>query len=214
VNREPATQDLSDPAHAPSATGRREAGEQILATPAQSRSQQVLNLFLAHHTRLVNFLTARVGFRQDAEDLAQRAYENLLSVKREGTASFLESYLYKTAINLAINRQKQQAHIRRVEAQAALEAPQQAPSPEPLWVARERIALLTQALQELPARVRMVFVLREFDELSYEEILERLAAQNIRIDRRTAMRYVERALLHCQEAIDAAERGEGRGEGK
>lgn len=173
-----------------------------------SRAEQVLRLFLAHHARLVSFLRAKVGSQQEAEDLAQKAYEELLAVRREETASFFASYLYRTATNLAINRSKEQGRARQYRSVTEQQEQLSDPSPEPLWLARERLDLLQQALDRLPARIRMVFMLRFFEELRYEEIVARMAAEQVKIDRRTAMRYVERALLHCQKFLAAAdERG-------
>jgi DNA-directed RNA polymerase specialized sigma24 family protein len=53
--------------------------------------------------------------------------------------------------------------------------------------------------------MRMVFMLRTYSELSYNQIVERMAQNDVRIDQRTAMRWVERALVHCKEFIAAAE---------
>ena len=191
------------PAAGPEGTGGAPGPDSNPAPP--SRAEQVLKLFLAHHARLVSFLRAKVGSRQDAEDLAQKAYEELLAVRREETPSFFASYLYRTATNLAINRSKEQGRARRYrEAADHDEAPNHA-SPEPIWLARERLELLQLALDQLPAKIRAVFMLRVWEELPYDEIVARMAAEQVRIDRRTAMRYVERALLHCQRFMAAAD---------
>lgn len=182
-----------------------ESGEEAAPKAASAtRAEQVLRLFLAHHARLVSFLRARVGSQQEAEDLAQRAYEELLAVRREETASFFASYLYRTATNLAINRSKEQGRARRYR-DALEHEPLTGPSPEPLWLARERLELLGEALERLPAKIRLVFILRYFEELPYDEIVVRMAAEDVMIDRRTAMRYVERALVHCQKFMAAAD---------
>jgi RNA polymerase sigma factor (sigma-70 family) len=175
-------------------------------TPAsESRADLVVRLFESHHTRFVSFLTAKVGSRQEAEDLAQKAYEELLTVKREGPASFLAAYLFRTGTNLAINRLRQKARIQEVETLASHEVPRFSPSPEPQCIARERIQLVNQALQQLPAKMRMVFMLRTYSDLTYQQIVARMAQDDVKIDQRTAMRWVERALVHCKEFIAAAE---------
>lgn len=199
------TMSHDDPKRASLAVAEKVTREEAPAGGAEDRAGQVLRLFLAHHSRLVSYLTARVGQRQEAEDLAQKAYERMLSVDRDNTVSFLEHYLYKTASNLAINRLKQRAHTQRVESTAALESPKYSPSPEPVCIARERLELLERALQQLKPRVRMVFLLREFEDLSYEEIIARMAALDIRLDRYTAMRYVTRAIVYCRRYIEAEE---------
>jgi RNA polymerase sigma factor (sigma-70 family) len=177
--------------------------EVVAATP--NRAEQVLRLFLSHHGRLVNFLRARVGSKQAAEDLAQKAYEELLSVEREGATNFYAAYLYKTAKNLALDMLKHEKRARHLNVMAAYERPRAAPSPEPLWVAHERLELLNRALQQLPARIRMVFMLKYDEELTYKQIIARLMAEDVRINVRTAKRYVERALVHCERFIAAAE---------
>lgn len=186
-------------------------GEQQQAPPAPSgsRAEQVLQLFLSQHGRLVSFLRAKVGSRSDAEDLAQRAYEKLLTVEKQGTVSFLSHYLYTTAANLAIDRQRQQATRRRAEALASHDVPHVSPSLEPIWIARERVALLGQAMQQLPAKIRMAFRLRVFEDATYEEIVTRMSAEGVKIDLRTAKRYVARALENCAQFIAAAEQAGG-----
>lgn len=180
-----------------------EAGQEASQGPAApSRAEQVLHLFLGHHARLVSFLRAKVGSQQDAEDLAQKAYEELLAVRREETVSFFASYLYRTATNLAINRSRQRARDRQYRAAVDQDPALAESSPETLWLARERLELLGQALDGLPARIRLVFILRFWEELPYEAIVARMATEGVKIDRRTAMRYVERALIHCQKFME------------
>jgi RNA polymerase sigma factor (sigma-70 family) len=174
-------------------------------TPGPTRAEQVLKLFLAHHARLVSFLRAKLGSQHEAEDLAQKAYEELLSVKRDDASSFFAGYLYRTATNLAINRLKERSRARELQLAVAGEAPASVPSPERFWVAHQDVEILQAALMRLPAKVRMVFMLRIYEELQYDEIVARMAVERIKMDRRTAMRYVERALLHCQRSIVAAE---------
>jgi RNA polymerase sigma factor (sigma-70 family) len=192
---------------APDAAPRQaDGGDRTGQSPASpSRAEQVLKLFLAHHGRLVSFLRAKVGSQQEAEDLAQKAYEELLAVRREETASFFASYLYRTATNLAINRSKEQGRARQYRAAVDHGQPPTDRSPEPLWLARERLELLGQALDRLPPRIRMVFILRFWEDLQYDEIVARMALEEVKIDRRTAMRYVERALVHCQKFMAAAD---------
>ncbi|MGH8211259.1 MAG: RNA polymerase sigma factor [Steroidobacteraceae bacterium] len=176
----------------------------------RQRAQQVLALFLGQHAKLVGFLHARVGSRAEAEDLAQRAYVRLLTVEKEGSARFVATYLYKTALHLATDRLRQQMSRQNAEAMASLHMPRVSPSLEPLWIAQERIELLNKAMEQLPPRVRMVLRLRVHEEYSFEDIVKRMAAEGIRIDVRTAKRYVSKATVLCEQYVSAAEQGGGK----
>jgi len=55
------------------------------------------------------------------------------------------------------------------------------------------------ALDELPQRVRQVFIMRKFDEMPVNDIAERLG-----LSRSAVAKMMQRALLHCDARLHAA----------
>jgi RNA polymerase sigma-70 factor, ECF subfamily len=105
-----------------------------------------------------------------AEDATQeafiRAWVNLPSFQPSAP---LRSWLYRIALNAAFD-------ILRRKSEESLEEdrfemiPDQSVSPEVALVEKERVALVQQAMKSLPEASRSVLVLREYGELSYQEI--------------------------------------------
>jgi RNA polymerase sigma-70 factor, ECF subfamily len=105
-----------------------------------------------------------------AEDIAQetflRAWINLSSFHPHTS---LRNWLYRIAVNAALDalrRRKDES----LEEEIAQMIPDQAASPETLLVEKESAAELQKALRSLPEAARSVLVLREYGELSYQEI--------------------------------------------
>lgn len=165
------------------------------------RSQQIERLFVEHNEALLRFLTARTGSAQDARDVAQEAYVRLLRLDQPGTIGYLRAYLYSTAANLV----KDRAKIRRRQQQASpllffnREEESSTPSPEPSWVASERLQIIMQAIDELPSLCRAAFILRKYDGLALDDI-----ALQLKVNVRTIKRYIARAMEHCEARLKAA----------
>lgn len=114
--------------------------------------------------------------RQDlAEDIAQEAFLRAYrSLDRFETGRPFGPWISRIAANLAINERRSP----RAREEELDEAHGDAPSPQagPLQGVLEREAgeVLEEALGRLPQEQRAVFVLRVFEELSYQEIADAL----------------------------------------
>ncbi|WP_020188309.1 sigma-70 family RNA polymerase sigma factor [Methylopila sp. 73B] len=114
----------------------------------------------------------------------------------------LKVYLCRAAANLGIDR------FRRERFEAALfsggehEASSVAEdaSPERMLEVEARIAILRDAITELPARRRAVFILHRFHGLTADDIAARL-----NITRNMVDRHLRQALSHCLERLVAVE---------
>jgi RNA polymerase sigma-70 factor (ECF subfamily) len=126
-------------------------------------------LVCLHYDNVVHVVYRMCGDVQIAEDAAQeafiRAWVNLPSYQ---THSPLRNWLYRIAINAALDilRRKPEQSIE----EEAMTVTDQTPSPEAALMEKEKVALLQQAMKSLPEAARSVLVLREYGELSYQEI--------------------------------------------
>jgi RNA polymerase sigma factor (sigma-70 family) len=161
---------------------------------AQARSRDVASLFQQHNQLLLRFLRARLGSEHEAKEVAQEAYVRLLQLDRTGAVSFLRSYLFKVAMNLAIDRlrerTKQPAQADPIE---LFEELADIAGPERTAIANEQLHLLNIALDELPAKCRHALVLHRYYDKTQREIAEELGTSE-----RTIRSYLVQAMLYCK----------------
>ena len=136
-----------------------------------------------YQTRLLNFIYRTIGDRERAEDLVQevfiRVYRHLHRFDPEKKFS---TWIYTIASNLAKNELRNRSRNPLVLFQAMrkpgqdeerpLQFEDTASRPDDLYRKRHLRALVDQATAQLPRHHREVFVLRELEGKSYEEIAE------------------------------------------
>jgi RNA polymerase sigma-70 factor (ECF subfamily) len=169
----------------------------------ERHEDRVAELFTKYYAKLVKSLAARTRSRDEARDIASQAFVEILS-QRPGTVNFLSAYLYRTAKNLAINRRTHEAMRHEKRFMVGYE-PETQFSPESQWAGEEHAPVLRRAVAALSPRIRMAFVLRVWDELTYDEIVRRFADIGVELTARTAQRYVAAAFEECRRSILAVE---------
>jgi RNA polymerase sigma-70 factor (ECF subfamily) len=136
-----------------------------------------------YQTRLLNFIYRTIGDREKAEDLVQevfvRVYRHLHRFDRSKKFS---TWIYTIASNLAKNELRNRSRnplvlfqtIKRnwQEDDRPLQFEDAASRPDDLFRKRHLRELVEASVDRLPAHHRQVFVLRELEGKSYEEIAE------------------------------------------
>ena len=136
-----------------------------------------------YQTRLLNFVYRTTGDRERAEDLVQetfiRVYRHL---HRFDQSKKFSTWIYTIASNLAKNELRNRSRnplvlfqaIRKTwEAdQRPLEWEDNTYRPDDLFRKRHLRQLVESAVEELPEHHRVVFILREMEGKTYEEIAE------------------------------------------
>ena len=136
-----------------------------------------------YQTRLLNFIYRTIGDRERAEDLVQevfiRVYRHLHRFDRSKKFS---TWIYTIASNLAKNELRNRSRNPLVLFQAIRKTWQdedrplqfEDPSnrPDDLFRKRHLRELVDQSVGRLPEHHRQVFILRELEGKSYEEIAE------------------------------------------
>lgn len=144
---------------------------------------------VAHFERPVYSLCYRLlGDSEDARDAAQ---ETFLKVYR-GIGNFraesgLKTWIYRIAINQAMNQQRwwRRRHkdetvsldLNRNSSEPPLGSilPSSTISPEEMAISNQRERRIMRALGEIKEEYKVALILREIEELSYEEIAETLS---------------------------------------
>ena len=123
-----------------------------------------------YYSGVVNVVYRMCNDEGLAEDMAQeaflRAWVNLPSFHPQ---SSLRNWLYRIAVNAALDvlRRKSEDPIGDERMQMVTD---QAPGPEAAMIVKEQAIFLQDAMKSLPEAARSVLVLREYGELSYQEI--------------------------------------------
>jgi RNA polymerase sigma-70 factor, ECF subfamily len=132
-----------------------------------------------HWRKVFNVAYKFVGKHDEAEDLTQdiflKVFKSLDTFDRR--ANF-QTWLISVSRNLCIDhyrsvRKERETIDREVDA-TELASPTPDPGPIAALEQHDRVVLLRQALAALPATLRTAVLLRDIQELSYQEIADRL----------------------------------------
>jgi RNA polymerase sigma-70 factor (ECF subfamily) len=152
----------------------------------------VNDLYCEHHGWLNGWLRKRLGNVYDAADLTQDTFVRVIKARSALDIREPRPYLSRIAKGLLIDLFR-----RRSLEQAYLEA--LASLPEALQPSLEEQAILLQALVEidrllqgLGPKVKQVFMLSQFDGLTYPQI-----AEHMNISVRSVNNYMAKAMEHC-----------------
>lgn len=111
----------------------------------------------------------------------------------------IKAYLCQAAINLGIDRfrsQRFEALLFSGTEGEALAVPADDASPDRALEIEARITVLREAIAELPARQRAVFVLNRLHQLPRDDI-----ARKLNISRNMVDRHLRRAFTHCLDRL-------------
>lgn len=154
-----------------------------LVRDAQGGSHKAFETLVHKYQRqIANLIYLSMGNRDEVEDLSQevfvRAYRSLPRFKFD--ASFF-SWIYRIALNLCIDEIRKKK-IRRVLSldfltEDAIENQRQDHSPSLTsegTLYDERKEIIRDALQQLSMEYRQIILLREYEDLTYEDIAKTL----------------------------------------
>jgi RNA polymerase sigma-70 factor (ECF subfamily) len=136
-----------------------------------------------YQTRLLNFVYRTVGDRERAEDLVQEVFVRVYRhLARFDQSKKFSTWIYTIASNLAKNELRNRARSPLVYFQTMttawededrpLEFEDSTARPDDAFERRHLRALVEAGVRRLPEHHRQVFVLRELEGRSYEEIAE------------------------------------------
>jgi RNA polymerase sigma-70 factor (ECF subfamily) len=169
------------------------------------KQSTLLETYLLQRDALKRFLIAKLGAEAEAEDLVQELYFRLDRAEIVADVENPVAYLYKMAFNLARDhrRERQRSHARDrqwVEARRVLVGNEpiadQAPA-DVAYEAKEDLARIKAALDDLSPQCRRVFLLHKFEGLSHAEI-----AAQVGISRSTVEKHMGTGIKHLLKRLD------------
>jgi RNA polymerase sigma-70 factor (ECF subfamily) len=156
------------------ASARTEQDDIALVTASQAGDQEAFALLVQRHQRRVfNLVFRMLQQYEEANEVTQEtflaAWQGLSTFR--GDARF-STWLYRIAYNCCLKQLEQRKRDRALQAAIQAEHINAAARGDAEQEARERQALVREHLSMLPAKYRIVLVLRHLQEMTYEEMAE------------------------------------------
>jgi RNA polymerase sigma-70 factor (ECF subfamily) len=132
--------------------------------------------------RLFNYLFRLTGNREEAEEVAQEAFvKAYIHAGKYKTIARFSTWLYTIATNLVRNRMRSKSRAPKIyslwgksrfdgDEETQLDILDPGRSPDEKLNDRELSDVIQKAIKRIPEKYRECFVLREINQLSYEEI--------------------------------------------
>jgi RNA polymerase sigma-70 factor, ECF subfamily len=145
---------------------------ELIAHAQQGDRQAFTELVCRHQNGVVGLIYRMCGDPQQAEDAAQEAFvrvwQNLNSYKPQHA---FRSWLYRIAANAALDSLRRERPSVELNTLSLADA---SSGPEQTAEENQRAVQVRRAITHLSSPLRMVLILREYQELSYQEISEAL----------------------------------------
>lgn len=168
------------------------------------RRADLNDLFRKHRTELVQYIRRAFGDGPpDPEDAVQQAFAKLASLNKPARVSNPRAFLYRCASNFVLDYKRR----RRTRAKFAVSAEAETLfggaeeiTPERVLDAKERAAILEEAIRGLKPRHRQALILNRIHGMTYAEV-----ARSLNVSESEARRLVTVAVNRCDSALSAAE---------
>jgi len=169
--------------HAPSTPFADIEDAQVVRAFLEGHDRAFDELVSRYQTRLLNFIYRTVGDRERAEDLVQEVFIRIYRhLHRFDQTKKFSTWAYTIASNLAKNELRNRSRNPLVLFQTIkrnweadhrpLQFEDSSSRPDDLFRKRHLRELVEQSVSQLPEHHRVVFVLRELEGKTYEEIAE------------------------------------------
>jgi RNA polymerase sigma factor (sigma-70 family) len=136
---------------------------------ATTQSGYLEELFWAHHERVIRAAYRITGNMADAEDVAQSVFIRLAGSDREKIAN-VESYLYRAAINGALDLLRRRKGELDLEAAGEVTSSSPMSSPERLLSSKDLAEWLRKSLSSVSTVAAEMFILRFIEDLDNAQI--------------------------------------------
>jgi RNA polymerase sigma-70 factor (ECF subfamily) len=128
-------------------------------------------LYSRLETPIYNVVYRYLWDREEAHDIVQEAFVRLWNKRRSVRMQTVEPFVYRIALNLAMNRRRDRRVRRLVPLDAAPEL-SGGPTAAVELEARQRQERVRRSVDALPPDLRQVVLLTEMSELTYKQVGE------------------------------------------
>jgi RNA polymerase sigma factor (sigma-70 family) len=159
----------------------REDDLELIAQAKTGDERAYRALLLKYERSVYNICYKMMRDREEARDLAQEAFTKVFSMlDRYNPAYAFSNWLLKITSNLCIDAMRKRRvdtlpmdePIKSSKGEIERQYPSPGDTPDKALVKKERMAMLENAVENLPGHYRIMILLRHQEELSYEDIAE------------------------------------------
>ena len=165
-----------------------------------SRSELDIASIARRYSRGVHaYFLRRVGDRSEADDLTQDVFASLVRRADGQPIENVEGYVFQVAANLLRDRARRQSARPAIQSEGFADPLSRLVddiSPERTAISKDSYRRFVKALETLPERPRMVFVLNRFEEMTGREIAALLG-----ISQRQVEKDISRVLTLLREQL-------------
>nr|WP_246484281.1 sigma-70 family RNA polymerase sigma factor [Marivibrio halodurans] len=154
-------------------------------------------MFSRHRAALIDYAQRILGNREGAEDVVQDAWLRVAHADGSSTGAMVDrplGYLYRVVRNRAIDMRRRD--MERAPSTAPAQAGSADPSPEAVAADRQALAVMSAALDELPARTRRAVLLHRVDGMRMVEI-----ARELDLSVASVHGLIHDGLAHCRDRL-------------
>jgi RNA polymerase sigma-70 factor (ECF subfamily) len=156
--------------------------EQLMLRVQGGHSASFDELVVRYKDRLFNYLFRLVGNRDDAEEIAQEALvKAYIHAEKYKTIAKFSTWLYTIATNLVRNKMRSRGRAPKIyslwsksstdsDEEKLIDIIDPGRTPDEKVNDAELSEIINEAIKRIPMKYRDSFVLREINQLSYEEI--------------------------------------------
>lgn len=162
----------------------------------EKRVAKVKELYQEHHKRLIHRVMAKGLQQREAEDVVQEAFVRLLGLEDDKINSYIQAYLYRIALNLAVDKLRYNARSPLQEMPEQEQFCDDSTSPERKNESQQLLNKMVESIKSLPLKCRQAFILYKLKGMAYDEI-----ATILQVSESMVRKYVLRAVRHCFEEL-------------
>lgn len=160
--------------------------DELVKRAREGDNEALEELVTRYEVRVYNLVFRMLGNREDAEDALQDTFMNVIrALSRFEARSSFSTWLYRIAANSALTKLRKRGRKDKSESEFLEEVysvqqqargqtllPDWSSSPDRALLSGEARRVLDEAIEELPEAYRVVFVLRDIENLSAAEVAE------------------------------------------
>lgn len=172
----------------------------LIQKVARKDSQAFRKLVEHHQSRVVALAYRFARNRQDAEDIGQEVFLNIW--KKAGKFrgdSDISTWIYRITVNTALNYLRSRKKDDKLVSDDVLqlETASSKDQPDHILDSSTNLKLLNEALDELPAKLRIPFMLNKMEGLSYQQVADtlKLSLSNVQTRIFRAKKKLQEVLL-------------------
>ena len=172
----------------------------LIQAVAQKDNNAFRMLVNRHQQKVVNLAYKFTWNRQDAEDIAQDVFFTIWKKARKFKGnSALSTWIHRITVNTSLNflRKHKREKPDYTDDKLLAEAAPESTNPDQEYESRQNRKILYEALDEMPEKYRIPFILNKLEGLSYKEVAEtlRLSVPNIETRIHRARKALQEILL-------------------